>query len=79
VSVHGRNDITLVVPTYNRAGALRANLDSMLAVREIAEIVIVDDGCTDDTLAVCEQIHDERLRGPQHRDRSRSGRVGAVR
>ncbi len=67
VSAHGRNDISLVVPTYNRAGALRANLDSMLAMHDIAELVIVDDGCTDDTVAVCEQFHDERLRVIGHR------------
>ncbi len=67
MSAHGRNDISLVVPTYNRAGALRANLDSMLAMHDIAEIVIVDDGCTDDTGAVCEQFRDERLRVISHR------------
>ncbi len=66
VSVQGGNDISLVVPTYNRAGALRANLDSMLAMHDIAELVIVDDGCTDDTVAVCEQFHDERLRVISH-------------
>ena len=32
VNTHGHNDISLVIPTFNRAGALRANLDSMLAI-----------------------------------------------
>jgi GT2 family glycosyltransferase len=67
VSTSGHDDISLVVPTYNRAGALRANLDSMLAMHDIAEIVIVDDGSTDDTVAVCEQFHDPRLRVVGHR------------
>ena len=60
------DDISLVVPTYNRATALRANLDSMLAMHDIAEIVIVDDGSTDDTLRACEEIQDERLRVVSH-------------
>jgi glycosyltransferase involved in cell wall biosynthesis len=60
------NDISLLVPTYNRAGALRTNLDSMLAMRDIAEIVIVDDGSTDDTLKVCEEFQDGRLRVVRH-------------
>jgi glycosyltransferase involved in cell wall biosynthesis len=66
MDAHGPNDISLVVPTYNRATALRANLDSMLAMRDIAEIVIVDDGSTDDTLRACEEFQDERLRVISH-------------
>jgi glycosyltransferase involved in cell wall biosynthesis len=66
VNVHERNDISLVVPSYNRADALRSNLDSMLAMRDIAEILIIDDGSTDDTLIACEQFQDERLRVVSH-------------
>lgn len=61
MAVGERDDITLVVPTYNRAAALRLNLPSMLAMRDIAEVIVVDDGSTDDTPAVCEQFVDERL------------------
>jgi GT2 family glycosyltransferase len=62
MSAPGHDDISLVVPTYNRGTALRANLDSMLAMRDIVEIVVVDDGSTDDTVRVCEELQDERLR-----------------
>jgi glycosyltransferase involved in cell wall biosynthesis len=61
-----RDDITLVVPTYNRAAALQTNLPSMLAMRDIAEVVVVDDGSTDDTRRVCEQFVDERLKVVRH-------------
>jgi GT2 family glycosyltransferase len=64
--MHEPAGISLVVPTYNRAAALRANLDSMLAVRDIVEVLIVDDGSTDDTLSACEEFHDERLRVIAH-------------
>jgi glycosyltransferase involved in cell wall biosynthesis len=53
--------ITLVLPTYNRAGALRANLETMLAMRDVAEVIIVNDGSTDETVEVCRQLGDERV------------------
>ncbi len=58
--------ITLVVPTYNRADALRANLGTMLQIADIAEVIVVDDGSVDDTLAACEQFADGRLRVISH-------------
>jgi GT2 family glycosyltransferase len=60
------DDISLVVPTYNRGTALRANLDSMLAMRDIVEILVVNDGSTDDTVRVCKEFQNERLRVISH-------------
>lgn len=61
---HGR--ISLVLPTYNRAGALRTNLGAMLAIRGVTEVIVVDDGSTDDTAEVCRGFADERLRVISH-------------
>jgi glycosyltransferase involved in cell wall biosynthesis len=58
--------ISLVLPTYNRAAALRANLARMLAIEDVAEVIVVDDGSSDDTAAVCEGFSDERLRVIRH-------------
>lgn len=66
MSVDGRDDITLVLPTYNRAEALRANLGTMLQVDDVAEVIVVDDGSSDDTLAVCQEFTDRRLRIISH-------------
>ncbi len=66
VGVDERDDITLVLPTYNRAEALRANLANMLLLADVAEVVVVDDGSQDDTLAVCEQFADRRLHVISH-------------
>jgi GT2 family glycosyltransferase len=62
-----QNDISLVLPSYNRAAALRANLDSMLAMRDISEVIVVDDGSTDDTVKACGEFKDSRLRVISHR------------
>ncbi|HEX3692045.1 MAG TPA: glycosyltransferase family 2 protein [Solirubrobacteraceae bacterium] len=61
-----QNDITLVVPTYNRAKALHANLGNVLNVKGVAEVLIVNDGSDDDTLSVCEQFAGPRLRVLSH-------------
>lgn len=58
--------VSLVVPTYNRAEALRVNLGMMLAMQDVAEVIVVNDGSTDDTLEVCAQFADERLRIISH-------------
>lgn len=45
--------ISAIVPTFNRAGFLGECLDSLFGqTRPLAEIIVVDDGCTDDTAAV---------------------------
>lgn len=62
----GHERISLVLPTYNRAGALRANLADMLAIDGVSELIVVDDGSSDDTAEVCAEIADERLRVIRH-------------
>ena len=56
--------ISIIIPTYNRSGLLRSNLDNMVAQRLPAdefEVIVADDGSTDDTRAVVESYAD-RLR-----------------
>src|ERR1700730_16934030 len=49
--------VSVIIPVYNRAAMLREAVDSVLAqtYRPI-EIVIVDDGSTDDTAAVADEM-----------------------
>ncbi|WP_265112369.1 glycosyltransferase family 2 protein [Halosolutus halophilus] len=58
---------SVVVPTYNRADVLPRTLDS---VREQTfqefEIVVVDDGSTDNIAAVVDQYPDDRIRYVSH-------------
>ena len=46
--------VSVIVPTYNRARLLRETLNSILdQTRPPTEVIVVDDGSTDDTAAVC--------------------------
>jgi glycosyltransferase involved in cell wall biosynthesis len=56
------SSISVVLPTYNRAYALRSNLGSLLALQGVQEIVVVNDGSTDETDAVCAEIVDPRMK-----------------
>jgi glycosyltransferase involved in cell wall biosynthesis len=49
--------VTTIIPVYNRATLLREAVDSVLAqtYRKI-EVIIVDDGSTDDTATVCDEL-----------------------
>jgi glycosyltransferase involved in cell wall biosynthesis len=64
--VDGRPFVSVVVPTWNRATLLPGLLDSLLAQdypRDRFEVVVVDDGSTDDTAAVVRRYGD-RGTGP---------------
>ncbi len=52
-------ELTVIIPTYNRCGLLKRALEGLLrqtARAESYEIVVVDDGSTDDTAAVVEGV-----------------------
>lgn len=50
------NPISVVIPVYNTAEFLRACLDSVIAQRQyLCEIILVDDGSTDESAAICDE------------------------
>ncbi|HZP41301.1 MAG TPA: glycosyltransferase [Candidatus Binatia bacterium] len=56
-------DVSVVVPTYNRAAFLAESLGSVLAQEGVAlELIVVDDGSTDDTAVVVAGLRDPRIR-----------------
>ncbi len=54
---------SVIVPTYNRARLIRRTIDSVVAQNfEDWELIIVDDGSTDDTEAVVRSFDSEKIR-----------------
>ncbi len=55
--------VSVVLPVYNGATYLREAVESILGqtLRDL-ELIVVDDGSTDDTPAILGQLHDTRLR-----------------
>jgi GT2 family glycosyltransferase len=54
--------VSIVIPSYNRADALRQTLPSVFAVRGVDEIILVDDASTDDTQEFLATLDEPRLR-----------------
>jgi len=55
--------VSVVIVTYNRSGYLREAIRSVLGQSmKSFELVVIDDGSTDDTRAVVEGIADDRIR-----------------
>ena len=56
-------DVAVIVPTFNRARTIEASVASLLAEQGVRlEVVVVDDGSTDDTVARLARRGDPRLR-----------------
>jgi glycosyltransferase involved in cell wall biosynthesis len=54
-------DVSIIIPTYNRARFLGATIDSALAQGEGVEVIVVDDGSTDGTAGLLAN-YGERVR-----------------
>ena len=54
--------VSVVIPAKNVAAYVGETLSSALAQGEVSEVIVVDDGSTDNTIAVVRGIRDPRLR-----------------
>ncbi|MGH9115374.1 MAG: glycosyltransferase family 2 protein [Acidimicrobiales bacterium] len=54
--------LSVIVPCYNEAGTVKELLTRVLDSPYAAEVIVVDDGSTDETAAVATSVADPRLR-----------------
>ena len=60
-------DVTVIIPTHNRRRLLARTLQSVLAQRDVdLEVVVVDDGGSDDTESLVGSLDDARVRFVRH-------------
>ncbi|HEY0813784.1 MAG TPA: glycosyltransferase family 2 protein, partial [Pseudonocardia sp.] len=64
--LHAPATFSALLPTYNRAAALRRNLAGFLALEGLEELIVVDDGSADDTEKLLAGVDDDRLRRIRH-------------
>lgn len=71
--------LSVIIPAYNAATTVRAALRSTLRhLPRDAEVVVLDDGSTDGTLAVAEEFTDSRLRVHTAQNRGVSAALTAL-
>jgi glycosyltransferase involved in cell wall biosynthesis len=63
-------EVSVITPIYNAARYITESVESALAQPETVELIIVEDGSTDDSLAICRDLaaRDHRIRLIRHPD-----------
>lgn len=54
--------ISIIIPLYNKQDYIRATLDSIFSQSFVDfEVIVVNDGSTDESLSIVNSYHDKRL------------------
>lgn len=68
--------LSVIVPVYNEAATVQQILKRLLAVKDVSEVVVVDDGSSDESVAQIKKIKDKRLKLIQ---KANGGKGSAIR
>jgi len=69
--------LSIVIPAKNEAENLKGFLPRLLAVVESAEVIVVNDGSTDDTVSICEQLGVKVVTHPYSKGNGAAIKTGA--
>jgi hypothetical protein len=76
---HSDFRVAVIIPVYNAARWVQRAVESALALPEVEEVILVEDGSPDDALEVCEELSQlDRVRLLRHADGRNHG-AGASR
>lgn len=69
-------NISVIIPVYNAAAFIEKAVTSALFHAEVKEVVVVNDGSTDDSLAILQKLQqaDDRIKIYHHENNSNKGR-----
>ncbi len=69
-------NISVIIPVYNAAAYLEKAVTSALFHNEVKEVVVVNDGSTDDSLAILQKLQqsDDRIKIYHHENNANKGR-----
>lgn len=70
-----RTPVSVIVPAYNEAAGIESTLRSVLSSRHPIEVIVVDDGSTDDTARIVASLRLPRVRLIRQRN---SGKAAAL-
>ena len=74
------NNISVIIPVFNAAEFVKKAVESALVLPEVNEVLLIEDGSTDNSLAICKQleIENDKIRLFTHLDNANRG-AGASR
>lgn len=54
--------ISIIIPAYNEANKIKDTLDGIKDLQEIDEIIVIDDGSSDDTANIAKKIKEDKIK-----------------